>query len=65
MIKTSKKSTLDYMALAIFFPAVIALAIVPTLMRATMISSDSLLMRQLFQGAKGEEAGPMLMFFLR
>ncbi len=57
MIKTSKKSTLDYMALAIFFPAVIALAIVPTLMRVNMISSDSLLMRQLFHGVKSEESG--------
>lgn len=45
MIKTSKKSTLDYMALAIFFPAVIALAIIPTLIRVTVITSDSVLLR--------------------
>ncbi len=57
MITKNKKSTLDYTALVIFFPAVIALAIIPTLMRATMIVSDSLLMRQLFNDLESEVAG--------
>ncbi|MBE6889899.1 MAG: O-antigen ligase family protein [Ruminococcaceae bacterium] len=48
MITTSKKQTLDYIALAIFFPAVIAMAVIPTLMRVTMVISNSEIMRQFF-----------------
>ncbi|MBQ4165351.1 MAG: O-antigen ligase family protein [Oscillospiraceae bacterium] len=48
MITTNKKPTLDYIALAIFFPAVIAMAIIPTLIRVTVVISDSVQMKQLF-----------------
>ncbi len=49
MITTSKESALDYIALAIFFPAVIAMAVIPTLIRVTVVISDSVHMRQLFK----------------
>lgn len=62
MIKTSKKSTLDFTALAIFFPAVVALAIIPTLIRATMVASDSFQMRQLYDGTPSTD--PNVYYYL-
>ncbi len=57
MIQKNQKSTFDYTALAIFFPAVIALAIIPTLMRVTLIASDSTLLNRLFHGSQSETEG--------
>lgn len=57
MIEKNKKSTLDYTALAIFFPAVVALAIIPTLVRVTLVASDNPLLYKLFSGARSETEG--------
>lgn len=57
MITRNKKSTPDYTALAILCPAVIALAIIPTLMRVTSVTSDSALIHQLFHGTETAESG--------
>lgn len=57
MIEKNRKSTLDYTALAIFFPAVVALAIIPTLIRLTLVASDNQLLYRLFHGARSETEG--------
>lgn len=57
MIQKNQKFTLDYTALAIFFPAVAALAIIPTLMRATLVASDSTALNRLFHGTQSETEG--------
>lgn len=47
-LMTNEKQKTDYMALAIFFPAVLALAIIPILMQATLVISDSIETYRLF-----------------
>ena len=45
----------DYTVLAIFFPSVAALALIPILMHATFVSSDMLETYRLFSGTVGED----------
>lgn len=54
MTNEAKQRT-DYIALAIFFPAVVALALVPIIMRATLVVTDMLEAYRLFGGAVGED----------
>lgn len=55
MNKTTEKT--DYLALAIFFPAVVALAIIPIIMKITMYVTDSLETYRLFGGEFVEKTG--------
>lgn len=57
MKENNKKSKIDFTALAIFIPSLIALAIVPVLMQATMVLSDSKKMLMLFGGSESEVEG--------
>ncbi len=55
ILMNNEKQKLDITALAIFFPSVVALAIIPILMRATVVTSDLLDTFRYFGGTEDAE----------
>ncbi len=56
-LMTNKRDKTELLALALFFPAVVALAIVPIIQKATMVVTDALETYRMYGGTPDHEAG--------
>ncbi len=61
ILMNNDKQKIDYMALAIFFPAVLALGIIPILAQATLVATQSLKTFQIFGAAASDNGTYYLM----